>query len=109
MGETATHDQVVEANRRYHDSCISEYERPGGDTHVGYHHYRRRVDEHLDTIEKHLSKPPEECLALDCGAGSGFLTGMLLQRGYRVAAVEVSSAMREVLNERYGKDSRLEI
>lgn len=39
--------------------------------------------------------------ALDLGAGTGNLTGKLLQMGYEVIAVDISSEMRAILRKRY--------
>ena len=39
--------------------------------------------------------------ALDVGAGTGNLTGKLLQMGYRVTAVDISAEMCTILQRRY--------
>ncbi len=101
--------EVIEANRVYHDSCVNEYGRLGGDTHAGYAHYSRRVSRHLDLILTQLPRPASDSLAADCGAGAGFFTGILLQRGFRVVAVEVSAGMRAVLVDRLGGTAGLTI
>jgi 2-polyprenyl-3-methyl-5-hydroxy-6-metoxy-1,4-benzoquinol methylase len=100
------HAAVVEANRRYHDAHITVYEEI---THVAFPHYARRVQSHLNRIQQFLPRPAEECTALDAGAGTGYFTKFLLERGFNVKAIEVSAAMRSQLAQRFPDAAQLEI
>ncbi len=46
---------------------------------------------------------------LEVGAGTGKATGPLLERGWRVLALEPSQEMAEVVRREFGSDSRLEL
>lgn len=49
-----------------------------------------------------LARAGTGLVAVDVGAGTGFLTGGLLQRGVRVVAIDRSKEMLEALQSRYG-------
>jgi SAM-dependent methyltransferase len=91
------HAAVVEANRRYHDAHIKDYEEI---THVAFPHYARRVQSHLDRIQQLLPKHATDCTAIDAGAGTGYFTWFLFNAGFKVKAIEVSAAMRSELSQR---------
>lgn len=64
----------------------------------------------LKTVDKLVEGKPKK--ALDFGAGTGNLTGKLLQMQYDVTAVDISPEMCEILRRRYRsylEDERLRI
>jgi ubiquinone/menaquinone biosynthesis C-methylase UbiE len=50
-------------------------------------------------------KPRAGAIAVDVGAGRGFITDGLLERGLRVIAVDQSRAMLEHMRSRFGADA----
>jgi ubiquinone/menaquinone biosynthesis C-methylase UbiE len=60
---------------------------------------QKRITEKLQMIDKLVSANQKN--ALDIGAGSGNLTGKLLQMGYSVTAVDISSEMCAILQRKY--------
>ena len=60
---------------------------------------QKRIAAKLQMIDKLLTNNQKS--ALDVGAGTGNLTGKLLQMGYTVTAVDISAEMCAILQRRY--------
>jgi ubiquinone/menaquinone biosynthesis C-methylase UbiE len=60
---------------------------------------QKRIIAKLITIDKQIENNHKN--ALDIGAGTGNLTGKLLQMGYKVIATDISPEMCEILKEKY--------
>ncbi len=61
---------------------------------------QKRIAEKLQIADKFVADNKK--LALDVGAGTGNLTGKLLQMGYQVVAVDISPEMCMILQRKYG-------
>ena len=71
---------------------------------------QRRIAEKLQMIDKLVTNNQKN--ALDIGAGTGNLTGKLLQMGYKVVAVDISAEMCAILQSKYSaylKNNKLTI
>jgi ubiquinone/menaquinone biosynthesis C-methylase UbiE len=60
---------------------------------------QKRVTAQLKTIDKQIENNQKN--ALDVGAGTGNLTGKLLQMGYKVVAIDISAEMCVILKKKY--------
>jgi len=60
---------------------------------------QKRITATLNTINKQITNNQKN--ALDVGAGTGNLTGKLLQLGYKVAAIDISAEMCAILKKKY--------
>lgn len=60
---------------------------------------QNRILSTLKTIDKLVEGKDKK--ALDCGAGTGNLTGKLLGLGYRVTAIDISKEMCDILKKKY--------
>jgi ubiquinone/menaquinone biosynthesis C-methylase UbiE len=60
---------------------------------------QKRITAKLQTVDKLVTDNQKN--ALDVGAGTGNLTGKLLQMGYTVTAVDISAKMCAILQRRY--------
>ncbi len=65
--------------------------------------YGRQEQKRIDTVLKLVDKliADNQKRALDCGAGTGNLTGKLLRMGYHVTAIDISTEMCMILKKRY--------
>jgi ubiquinone/menaquinone biosynthesis C-methylase UbiE len=65
--------------------------------------YGKREQKRIENVLKMVDKlvADNQRKALDCGAGTGNLTGKLLRMGYRVTAIDISAEMCAVLKKRY--------
>ena len=71
---------------------------------------QRRITAKLEMMNKLVTDNQKN--ALDVGAGTGNLTGKLLQIGYKVTAVDISAEMCAILQTKYNaylKNSKLTI
>ena len=71
---------------------------------------QKRITANLKTVDKLVAD--NQKTALDVGAGTGNLTGKLLQMGYKVTAVDISAEMCAILQTKYNaylKNSKLTI
>jgi ubiquinone/menaquinone biosynthesis C-methylase UbiE len=60
---------------------------------------QKRIAKKLQTLDKLITDNQQN--ALDIGAGTGNLTGRLLQMGYNVTAVDISAEMCAILKSKY--------
>lgn len=60
---------------------------------------QKRISNRLKTIDKQISSNQKK--ALDIGAGTGNLTGKLLELGYRVVAIDISPEMCAILKRKF--------
>lgn len=60
---------------------------------------QKRITATLNTINKQITNNQKN--ALDVGAGTGNLTGKLLQLGYKVTAIDISAEMCAILKKKY--------
>jgi ubiquinone/menaquinone biosynthesis C-methylase UbiE len=60
---------------------------------------QKRIAQKLQTLDKLISNNQKN--ALDIGAGTGNLTGRLLQMGYNVVAVDISAEMCAILKSKF--------
>jgi SAM-dependent methyltransferase len=84
---------------------VPDLARSFDDVAAAYERGRPRYDEHaIDAIAAAAGGGPR---LLDVGAGTGRLSGPLLQRGFDVVAVEPLDAMRAILTQNIGPDRAL--
>jgi ubiquinone/menaquinone biosynthesis C-methylase UbiE len=62
---------------------------------------QKRVNSTLKRVDKLIEDNQKR--ALDFGAGTGNLTGKLLQMGYKVTAIDISAEMCKILKKKYKK------
>ena len=60
---------------------------------------QKRINAVLGMVDEFIADNQKN--ALDCGAGTGNLTGKLLRMGYRVTAIDISAKMCAILKKRY--------
>ena len=75
----------------------------------GRHKLARRKRRKLagKQFEDALNNAPENAIAIDCGANIGYITGLLLDKGFRVHAFEPDPVAAEVLLRKVGSNPRL--
>lgn len=65
-------------------------------------HEQERLQYALKMVDKHITvNRVREKTALDVGAGTGNITGKLLQMGYQVTALDISAEMCNILKKKY--------
>lgn len=87
--------QVIAANQEFYRQIAVKYDEYEACASDGF--YQDLMEADLETIARTLRKPPGVVRCLDCGGGTGNLTLKLLQRGWNVTVVDVSSDMLEIL------------
>ncbi len=90
-------DQIHQANITVHRFEAKYYEQ----LHPEVYSKREqtRITNQLKTIDGQITS--NQRVALDVGAGTGNLTGKLLQLGYKVTATDISSEMCAILRKKY--------
>lgn len=105
--ETLT-EQIHQANVNVHRLEAQYYEQLHPEVYIRQE--QKRITEKLQATDKLVTDNHKN--ALDFGAGSGNLTGKLLQLGYNVTAVDISPEMSVILKSKYSdylKDSKLTV
>jgi len=89
--------KILEANITVHRQEAKYYERLHPEVYSKKE--QKRITTRLQEVDRILAKG-EKC-ALDVGAGTGNLTGKLLQMGYHVTAMDISAEMANILKKKY--------
>jgi 2-polyprenyl-3-methyl-5-hydroxy-6-metoxy-1,4-benzoquinol methylase len=90
-------EQIHQANVNVHGIEAQYYERLHPEVYTRQE--QKRITEKLHVLDKLVFDNNKN--ALDFGAGSGNLTGKLLQMGYTVTAVDISAEMSAILRKKY--------
>jgi ubiquinone/menaquinone biosynthesis C-methylase UbiE len=90
-------EQIHQANVNVHRLEAQYYERLHPEVYTRQE--QKRITEKLYMVDKLVTDNNKN--ALDFGAGSGNLTGKLLQMGYNVTAVDISAEMCFILRKKY--------
>jgi ubiquinone/menaquinone biosynthesis C-methylase UbiE len=90
-------EQIHEANVSVHRVEAKYYESLHPEVYSRKE--QKRIQATLDAIDKQI--PENIRQALDVGAGTGNLTGKLLQMGYAVVATDISPEMCQILKKKY--------
>ena len=91
-------EQIHQANVAVHRSEAKYYEALHPEVYSKKE--QKRISDKLKMANKLVAD--NQKYALDVGAGTGNLTGKLLQMGYRVVAVDISPEMCAILQRKYG-------
>jgi 2-polyprenyl-3-methyl-5-hydroxy-6-metoxy-1,4-benzoquinol methylase len=101
-------ERIHKANVTVHQTESNYYELLHPEIYNDFE--QKRIKLTLKLVDKLIED--NQKVALDFGAGTGNLTGKLLQLGYKVIAVDISPDMCEILKKRlknYSEDGRLRI
>jgi ubiquinone/menaquinone biosynthesis C-methylase UbiE len=90
-------DQIHQANVAVHHSEAKYYEALHPEVYSKKE--QKRITAKLKAIDSRIDN--NQKMALDVGAGTGNLTGKLLQMGYTVTATDISPDMCRILKEKY--------
>lgn len=90
-------EQIFQANIAVHRKEAQYYELIHPEVYGRQE--QRRIAKKLQTLDKLITNNQRN--ALDIGAGTGNLTGRLLQMGYAVTAVDISAEMCAILRSKY--------
>lgn len=93
-------DRILEANVVVHKSEAKYYELIHPEVYSRFE--QKRLVSTLKMVDRFVDADCEgEKRALDVGAGTGNLTGKLLQMGYHVTALDISAEMCKILEKKY--------
>jgi ubiquinone/menaquinone biosynthesis C-methylase UbiE len=90
-------DQIHQANITVHRFEAKYYELLHPEVYS--EREQNRINKQLKTIDMRITN--NKHIALDIGAGTGNLTGKLLQLGYKVTATDISPEMCTILKKKY--------
>ena len=99
LTDAALKEQIHQANVAVHRIEAEYYELLHPEVYSKKE--QQRVRRQLEAIDKQISSNKKK--ALDVGAGTGNLTGKLLEMGYNVTATDISPEMCVILRAKYGK------
>jgi ubiquinone/menaquinone biosynthesis C-methylase UbiE len=108
LSNPSLEEQIHQANVVVHRSEAKYYEALHPEVYSKKE--QKRISDTLKMADKLVTDSKK--LALDVGAGTGNLTGKLLESGYRVVAVDISPEMCKILQRKYDvcvKSNRLTI
>jgi len=108
LSDPSLKEQIHQANVAVHRSEAKYYEALHPEVYCKKE--QKRISEKLKMADKLVTDNKK--FALDVGAGTGNLTGKLLQMGYIVVAADISPEMCAILQKKYEsyvKSNRLEI
>jgi len=97
LADQTLKEQIHQANVDVHRSEAKFYELLHPEVYSKKE--QKRITVQLSEIDKQISSNKKN--ALDVGAGTGNLTGKLLQMGYRVTATDISPEMCAILKKKY--------
>jgi ubiquinone/menaquinone biosynthesis C-methylase UbiE len=97
LNEQSLKEQIHQANVLVHRSEAQYYELLHPEVYSRQE--QKRISAKLKTVDKQISNNQKN--ALDVGAGTGNLTGKLLEMGYRVTAIDISAEMCQILKKKY--------
>jgi 2-polyprenyl-3-methyl-5-hydroxy-6-metoxy-1,4-benzoquinol methylase len=89
--------KILEANIIVHRQEAEYYERLHPEVYSRKE--QKRILSRLREVDRFIGKSKKN--ALDVGAGTGNLTGKLLQMGYHVTAIDISAEMGNILKKKY--------
>jgi len=93
-------ERIREANVAVHRFEAKYYELVHPEVYNRYE--QKRINSTLKMVDKLVADNRERSKkALDFGAGTGNLTGKLLQMGYKVTAIDISMEMCKILEKKY--------
>jgi 2-polyprenyl-3-methyl-5-hydroxy-6-metoxy-1,4-benzoquinol methylase len=93
-------DRIREANVVVHRLAAKYYELIHREIYNRYE--QKRINSTLKMVDKLVADNRVRAKkALDVGAGTGNLTGKLLQMGYEVTAIDISAEMCKILESKY--------